>query len=120
MPYLEWQSDAAYKKDPPEGYHHPGFDIFANLAKVKESLNAKKYESEYAFQTDLYETVFAPGQDGHYLFYPDALARAFKWRRDHSLVSISEDGKSLPVIKLYGKYPLLCRRFGATQNAVLT
>ncbi|UNI15401.1 hypothetical protein JDV02_001936 [Purpureocillium takamizusanense] len=100
-PYLEWQSDAAYKKDPPKDYFYPGFDIFGNLAKVKANLQADKYDSEYAFQTDLYETVFGPGHDGHYVFYPDALAKAFKWRRDRSLVSISEDGTSLPVIKLY-------------------
>ncbi|KAJ6443595.1 pyridine nucleotide-disulfide oxidoreductase family protein [Purpureocillium lavendulum] len=101
-PYLEWQSDAGYKKDPPKDYFYPGFDLFGNLAKVKANIQADKYKSEYAFQTDLYETVYGPGHDGHYVFYPDALAKAFKWRRQRSLVSISEDGKSLPVIKLYG------------------
>ncbi|KAG5962543.1 hypothetical protein E4U58_003836 [Claviceps cyperi] len=100
-PYLEWQSDAAFKKNPPKDYAYPGFDMFANLAKVKSNLQAGKYASEYEFQTDLYKQVWAPGQDGHYVFYPDLLSKAFKFKR-HSLplVSISEDGTSLPQIKL--------------------
>lgn len=35
------------------------------------------------------------------MFYPDALTKAFDWGRQRSLVSISEDGTSLPVIKIY-------------------
>ncbi|KAL3952473.1 hypothetical protein ACCO45_012416 [Purpureocillium lilacinum] len=93
--------DAAIKLVDSLDYFYPGFDLFANLAKVKANLQADKYKSEYAFQADLYETVFGPGHDGHYVFYPDALTKVLKWRRDRSLVSVSEDGKSLPVIKLY-------------------
>ncbi|KHN96542.1 pyridine nucleotide-disulfide oxidoreductase family protein [Metarhizium album ARSEF 1941] len=100
-PYLEWQSDAAYKKDPPPSYFYPGFDLFGNLAAVRSNVQAGKYAGEFDFQTDLYKQVWAPGQDGHYVFYPDLLARAFRWRRAvPPIVSISEDGESLPVIKL--------------------
>lgn len=104
-PYLEWQSDTAYKKNPPKGYFYPGYDIFGSLAKVRSNLLADKYASEYAFQLDLYTTVFGPGHDGHFVFYPDALTKVIKWMRPHALVSISEDGSSLPVIKLYS---MLC------------
>ncbi|KAK6585749.1 hypothetical protein PZA11_002476 [Diplocarpon coronariae] len=52
------------------------------------------------FQEDLYQ-VFARAHDGHFIYYPDALTKAFEWGRQRSLVSISEDGSSLPVIKLY-------------------
>ncbi|KAG6003744.1 hypothetical protein E4U21_001747 [Claviceps maximensis] len=101
MPYLEWQSDSAYKKDPPKDYAYPGFDMFANLAAVKSNLQAGKYATEYDFQLDLYKQVWAPGQDGHFVFYPDLLTRAFRWRRPMlPIVSVSEDGISLPVIKL--------------------
>ncbi|OIW32669.1 peptidase s41 family protein [Coniochaeta ligniaria NRRL 30616] len=100
-PYLEWQSDPGYKADPPAGYYYPGYDLFAALAKVRSNLVADKYPNEYQFQADLYNTVFGPGHDGHYVFYPDALTKVFEWRRQRSLVSISEDGTSLPVIKLY-------------------
>ncbi|KID76169.1 Peptidase S41 family protein ustP [Metarhizium brunneum] len=100
-PYLEWQSDAGYKKDPPKSYFYPGFDIFGNLASVRSNVESGKYAGEFDFQTDLYKQVWAPGQDGHYVFYPDLLAKAFRWRRAvPPIVSISEDGESLPVIKL--------------------
>ncbi|KAM0738259.1 hypothetical protein ACQRIT_007451 [Beauveria bassiana] len=99
-PYLEWQSDAAYKKDPPESYFYPGFDIFGNLAKVRSNVQADKYAGEFDFQTDLYKQVWAPGHDSHYSFQPDLLFKAFFWGRNTPIVSISEDGEALPVIKL--------------------
>ncbi|KAG6019994.1 hypothetical protein E4U41_003011 [Claviceps citrina] len=100
-PYLEWQSDAAYKKNPPKGYFHPGFDMFANLAKVRSNLEAGKYKGEYDFQLDLYKQIWAPGMDGHFVLFPDLLYRAFSFKRPKMpIVSISEDGTSLPVIKL--------------------
>ncbi|KUJ13113.1 uncharacterized protein LY89DRAFT_592412 [Mollisia scopiformis] len=99
-PYLEWQSDSAYLRDPPETYFYPPHDIFAYLASVKTNLESDKYANEYEFQEDLYQ-VFARAHDGHFVFYPDALTKAIEWGRQRSLVSISEDGTSLPVIKLY-------------------
>ncbi|KAK4161565.1 hypothetical protein QBC43DRAFT_357679 [Cladorrhinum sp. PSN259] len=100
-PYLEWQSDSAYKADPPQDYFFPPHDVFAALAKVKANLQADKYANEYEFQEDLYISVFGKAHDGHFVFYPDALSRAFEWGRRKALVSISSDGSSLPVIKLY-------------------
>ncbi|TFA97809.1 hypothetical protein CCMA1212_010453 [Trichoderma ghanense] len=100
-PYLSWQSDSAYKANPPASYPFPGYDIFANLAKIKADLQADKYDSEYSFQLDLYLNIIAKGHDGHLLFYPDALSRVFSFERPTPLVSISEDGVSLPVVKFY-------------------
>ncbi|KAK1242004.1 hypothetical protein MKX07_007827 [Trichoderma sp. CBMAI-0711] len=100
-PYLSWQSDAAYKANPPASYPFPGYDIFANLAKIKADLQAGKYDGEYSFQLDLYLKIIAKGHDGHLLFYPDALSRVFSFERPKPLVSISEDGVSLPVVKFY-------------------
>ncbi|KAE8441047.1 hypothetical protein EG329_005909 [Mollisiaceae sp. DMI_Dod_QoI] len=99
-PYLEWQSDSAFLRDPPADYFYPPHDIFAYLASVKTNLQNDKYANEYEFQEDLYQ-VFARAHDGHFVFYPDVLTKAIEWGRQRSLVSISEDGKSLPVIKLY-------------------
>ncbi|KAH6665485.1 peptidase s41 family protein [Halenospora varia] len=99
-PYLEWQSDAAWKKDPPSDYFYPPHDIFGYLASVKANLQADKYANEYEFQQDLYN-VFAKGHDGHFIFYPDALTKAFEWGRKRSLVSISKDGSEIPEIYLY-------------------
>ncbi|KAL7940000.1 hypothetical protein V8C42DRAFT_357971 [Trichoderma barbatum] len=100
-PYLEWQSDAAYKADPPADYFYPNDDIFKALASVRADLVADKYTNEYKFQADLYARVFGPAHDGHFVFYPDALTVAFEWTRTKPIVSISENGRDLPVIKLY-------------------
>lgn len=100
-PYLEWQSDSAYKADPPKDYSFPGYDMFAGLAAVKTKLQQDNYKNEYTFQVDLYKSVFAPGHDGHMAFYPDLLTRATRFGRKHALVSISPNGQSLPVIKIY-------------------
>jgi hypothetical protein len=77
--------------------------MFAALAKVRENLVNDVYAGEYAFQDDLYKTVYGPGHDGHYVYYPDLLTAAFDFNRARALVSISEDGTSLPVIKIYGE-----------------
>lgn len=103
-PYLEWQSNAAYLADPPRDYYYPACDIFTNLDTLKNNIKSNKYANEYDFQVDLYKTVFLGAHDGHYIYYPDALT-IFEFDRpsQFSLVSISEDGASLPVIKLYCK-----------------
>ncbi|KAK0732068.1 hypothetical protein B0H67DRAFT_655280, partial [Lasiosphaeris hirsuta] len=103
-PYPEWQSDSAYKADPPPDYFFPAYDMLAALARVKANLEADKYNNEVQFQRDLYLAVFAAGHDGHLVFYPDALTRVFNWKRQRTLVSVSQDGPSLPVIKLYGMF----------------
>lgn len=100
-PYLEWQTDSAYKADPPKDYFYPPYDMFAALAEIRANLVNNVYDSEYAFQLDLYFKVFGPGHDGHFVFYPDLLSRAFLFGRQRSLVSVTEDGTSLPVIKIY-------------------
>ncbi|CAD6502332.1 BgTH12-04925 [Blumeria graminis f. sp. triticale] len=99
-PYLEWQSDLAWKKDPPADYDCPAHDIIAALDQVRRNLVANKYANEYVFQIDLYR-VFLKGCDGHLVIFPDAISKGFAFRRERSLVSVSEDGRSLPVIKLY-------------------
>ncbi|ERT01703.1 hypothetical protein HMPREF1624_02957 [Sporothrix schenckii ATCC 58251] len=102
-PYLEWQSDAAYKADPPADYFYPPYDIFEALAQVRSDLVNDVYDSEYAFQIDLYLKVFGQGHDGHFVFYPDLLSKAFVYTRPRSLVSVADtaSGSTLPVIKVY-------------------
>jgi len=100
-PYLEWQSDSAYKKDPPPNYFYPPIDIFGYLASVKANLENDVYPNEYEFQADLYN-LFAKAHDGHFVFYPDALTEAIEWGRQRSLISISVGTSSIPQIYLYG------------------
>ncbi|KAJ0114988.1 peptidase s41 family protein [Diaporthe amygdali] len=100
-PYLEWQSDSAYLADPPADYFYPAYDMFANLATIRTKLESDGYAGEYEFQAELYNTVFGPAHDGHFVYYPDLLTLVFDWNRPLSLVSISEDQSSLPEIKVY-------------------
>ncbi|KAG7153081.1 Peptidase S41 family protein ustP like [Verticillium longisporum] len=101
IPYLDWQTDPTYKANPPPDYFFPPHDYYAAMEKVRQKVAAGQYASEYAFQDDFYKSVFGPAHDSHMVVYPDALSRAFQWQRQRSLVSISEDGMSLPVIKVY-------------------
>lgn len=75
--------------------------MFANLAAIRSKLESDGYAGEYEFQQDLYNNVFGPAHDGHFVFYPDLLTLVFDWNRPLSLVSISEDQSSLPEIKTY-------------------
>ncbi|KAK2595495.1 hypothetical protein QQS21_006770 [Conoideocrella luteorostrata] len=99
-PILEWQSDTAYKKDPPKGYFYPGYDMFGNLAEVRSNLESDKYSGEYEFQADLFNKLTAPSCDGHFSLVADLLTVVLWTRQPLAIVSISEDGDSLPVIKL--------------------
>ncbi|KAF7515719.1 hypothetical protein G7054_g14449 [Neopestalotiopsis clavispora] len=101
VPYLEWQSDTAFKKNPPEDYFYPGYDFWEALAEIRDALESDSYTNEYGWQADFYKNVFGPGHDGHFVVYTDLLTAAIEWGRRLALVSISEDGSSLPVIKVY-------------------
>lgn len=101
VPYLEWQSDTAWKKDPPASYFYPGYDMWAELASVRAGIAADKYESEYAWQADMYLRVFGPAHDGHLYVYSDVLTNALEFARPFALVSVSADGQSTPEIKVY-------------------
>lgn len=100
-PYIQWQTDSEYLKDPPEDYERPGYDVFAALKEIRAKAATNKYASEYEFQKDIQEKVYYPAASGHFVFTPDSLG-AFSFRFPRGVVSYSDDGKSLPIIKLYG------------------
>ncbi|KAG9239743.1 peptidase s41 family protein [Amylocarpus encephaloides] len=99
VPYVEWQSDLAWLKDPPSTYFYPPHDVLAYLAKVKSNLQNDVYPNEEEFELDLYN-VFAKAHDGHLVFYPDVLSNGLRWVKPTSLVSVSKDGSSIPKIYL--------------------
>ncbi|OTB02846.1 hypothetical protein M426DRAFT_322273 [Hypoxylon sp. CI-4A] len=103
VPYVEWQSDTIFKKNPPADYSYPPTDLWATIAEVRADISADKYANEYTWQADLYKKLFGPAHDGHFVVYPDALSAALEWQRPFALVSISEEGPdgSAPVIKVY-------------------
>ncbi|CAG8957834.1 hypothetical protein HYFRA_00000174 [Hymenoscyphus fraxineus] len=100
-PYVEWQSDLAYLKDPPSDYPFPPVDIVESLKAVENNLTAGKYRNEIQFQTALFK-VFTQAHDGHFDFFPDALTRAFVYRRPMSLVSYALS-ESFYAVKLKSK-----------------
>ncbi|KAI1366661.1 hypothetical protein F5Y08DRAFT_300699, partial [Xylaria arbuscula] len=101
-PYIEWQSDTIFKKNPPAEYFYPPHDIWGVLDQIEADITADKYANEYAWQQDLYTKLFGPAHDGHFVSYPDVLTNAIEWQRPYALVSISDspDGAT-PEIKIY-------------------
>ncbi|KAI3333505.1 hypothetical protein F4824DRAFT_503052 [Ustulina deusta] len=100
-PFLEWQSDQAFLKDPPSDYPYPPVDIFGELEEIRSRLQADKYNSEVEWQEDLYKAIAGKPHNGHLSYHPDLLTVPFEWVRPWTLVSVSEDGTSLPVIKVH-------------------
>ncbi|KAK1593784.1 uncharacterized protein LY79DRAFT_513634 [Colletotrichum navitas] len=99
-PYLEWQSNLAYLKNPPVGYEPEPFDPVGHLQKVRERLVADAYSGELDFQEDLFEMT-AKTRDGHFAFLPDALTGVFRFSRPFPLVSYAKNPFSTPVIKIF-------------------
>jgi len=99
-PFLEWQSDLAFLKDPPADYPYPPVDIFEELERIRSNLEDGKYSGELEWQEDLYTNIVGRSHNGHLAYSPDLLAVPFEWVRPWSLVSVSQDGTSLPVIKV--------------------
>ncbi|KAI0532363.1 hypothetical protein GGR58DRAFT_517795 [Xylaria digitata] len=101
-PYIEWQSDTIFKKNPPADYFFPPHDIWGVLNQLEADIKADKYDSEYAWQHDFYVKLFGPAHDGHFVSYPDVLTSGIEWQRPYALVSISDkpDG-AVPDIKIY-------------------
>lgn len=100
VPYLEWQTDLSYKRNPPKGYFYPAHDLWAEVADIRAKIASDVYETEYSWQSDFFMRVIGPGHDGHMYLYPDLLATVH-WQRGVALVSVSKDGLELPVIKVY-------------------
>ncbi|GAP91229.1 putative peptidase s41 family protein [Rosellinia necatrix] len=99
-PFLEWQSDQAFLKNPPSDYPYPPVDIFGELETIRSNLQADKYSGELEWQEDLYSTITGKPHNGHLAYHPDLLTVPFEWVRPWTLVSVSEDGTSLPMIRV--------------------
>ncbi|KAI0098029.1 hypothetical protein GGR51DRAFT_565920 [Nemania sp. FL0031] len=99
-PFLEWQSDQAFLKDPPSNYPYPPVDLLGELEAIRSNLQAGKYSSELEWQEDLFENIVGKPHNGHLAYHPDLLTVPFEWVRPWTLVSVSEDGSLFPVIKV--------------------
>ncbi|KAF4625364.1 hypothetical protein G7Y89_g12800 [Cudoniella acicularis] len=101
LPYVEWQSDISYLKNPPDGYQEPGVDIWKAFDAILRNIKIRRYANEYQFQADLLRT-FNSVHDGHFRFAPDLISKVFGFRRPVQLVSVSKDGVEIPKIYVRG------------------
>jgi hypothetical protein len=111
-PYLNWQTTISYLKDPPKDYAdkiQPPYDFWGVFNAIEANVAAGAYASEYDFGWDVYE-AFQQAHDGHFGFTPDSVGSVFTFGRTVALASVSEDGKSLPVIYSYAD--ILAASFG--------
>ncbi|KAI1814938.1 hypothetical protein GGS20DRAFT_576507 [Poronia punctata] len=99
-PFLEWQSDLAFLENPPSDWPHSPVDIFGEVEEIRLRLERGRYLYELGWQQDLYRRVVGKAHNGHLAYFPDLLTVPFEFARPWTFVSVSEDGTSLPVIKV--------------------
>ncbi|OCK83485.1 hypothetical protein K432DRAFT_432854 [Lepidopterella palustris CBS 459.81] len=97
-PYFRWQSTTAYLKNPPAEYiekiQNP-VDIWDGLDEIEKNLTSGVWTQEYEFGWSLYHLLQST-HDGHFVYVPDVVGTVFNFARPVPLVSVSEDGTSLP------------------------
>jgi hypothetical protein len=111
--YLNWQSNLAYLSDPPEGYNEERIDVLETVKKIADDLDSGNYKDEFSLQFDLYMAL-TKSYDFHFVWNPDIL-NIFTFRRgnvgqglgdDFAVVSVSSDGKELPVLYNYCEFDI--------------
>ena len=102
-PYILWQTTISYLKNPPADYVEkiqPAVDVYAELSQIGTNISSGAFKSEYDFGFSVYKT-FQTTHDGHFVYVPDIVGSFFTFGRPIPLVSVSEDGVSLPKTYLY-------------------
>ncbi|KAF2022116.1 peptidase S41 family protein-like protein [Aaosphaeria arxii CBS 175.79] len=97
-PYFRWQSNTVWLKDPPKEYAEKvqeGVDVWGGLEDIQSKVESETFKNEFEFGWALYR-LLQTTHDGHFVFVPDVIGTVFNWARPVPLVSVSEDGKSLP------------------------
>ncbi|KAI9689307.1 MAG: hypothetical protein M1822_009957 [Bathelium mastoideum] len=102
-PYILWQTTTSYLKNPPAEYVEkiqPAVDVYAELSAIGTNITSGAYQSEYEFGFNIYK-VFQTTHDGHFVYVPDIVGSFFTFGRTIPLVSVSQDGVSLPKQYVY-------------------
>jgi hypothetical protein len=114
--YMKWQSTLSYVQDPPSDYQMPPFDFWAAFNHIGESLSNAAYSSEWDFGMDLLRAT-TNVHDDHLRYILDVVGKVFKFGRDVELVSVSQDGLSLPMVYVHGKVLNVPRLQSLTKDA---
>ncbi|KAK5999779.1 hypothetical protein QM012_005185 [Aureobasidium pullulans] len=102
-PYLDWQTTTSYLRDPPKEYAEhiqPPYDFWAVFDSIEADVANGAYASEYDFGWDLYQAT-QQAHDGHFAYTIDVVGKIFSFERSTPLVSVSENGKDLPLVYVY-------------------
>ena len=98
---LQFQSTLAYLKNPPESYQQPAVDILGGLDEIKDNVDDGNYKNEYEFELAVQRLLYS-AHDAHLTLFAGALA-VFSFGSPLRIVSVSEDGISLPKIYVTGQ-----------------
>lgn len=99
-PYVEWQSNLAWLKNPPPNYDNPKVDIIGALEEMTSQVQNGAYTREIDFAIDLWNLTMK-SRDNHLVFLPD-IAQVFLFQRPVRLLSLSTDGQALPQVYVKG------------------
>lgn len=102
-PWLEFQSSVGILADPPAGYMFPGVDIMGGFDNMTRMLEDGDYDNQYDFILDVYRLISVKPREGH-LSYRPSLVNIIEFSIGVELVSISQDGTSLPSVYIRGMY----------------
>ncbi|KAK2040928.1 peptidase S41 family protein [Colletotrichum somersetense] len=97
-PFVAFQSTLDTLIDPPEGYLLPGVDVIGGFGQIRANLLKDVYKSQVEFALDL-KRVFTQAADGHFNYNPSILD-LFTFFSRSTLVSVSDDGLSVPKVYL--------------------
>ncbi|KAK1985706.1 peptidase S41 family protein [Colletotrichum cereale] len=101
-PFIAFQSTLETLIDPPEGYLLPGVDVIGGFGQIRANLLKDVYKSQVEFALDL-SRIFAQAADGHFAYKP-AILGLFTFTSRNSLVSVSDDGLSVPRVYLHDDF----------------
>ncbi|KAK0381097.1 peptidase S41 family protein [Colletotrichum limetticola] len=103
-PYINFQSTLEPLANPPQGYLVPGVDVIGGLGQIRARVMKDKYKSQIEFALDIKRLVeFTQASDGHFNYNP-ALLNLFTFRSLNNLVSVSDDGLSVPRVYLISDF----------------
>ena len=96
--FINFQSNLNYRKDRIENYDEP-LDVISELDEIANNIQDGNYESDYEVQTAMY-LLFQKVRDFHFVFMPDLVTALPFFRNGGQIISLSEDGLSLPQVYL--------------------